>query len=48
MIAWEGGVGEFRLLEPDEVARRWGDRKGKDKMNYDKLSRALRQVHYNP
>ena len=38
----EGEKGEFRLLEPDEVAKRWGERKNKQNMNYDKLSRALR------
>ncbi len=42
LVLWEGDVGEFRLLEPDEVARMWGERKAKANMNYDKLSRALR------
>ena len=23
-IVWEGGNGEFKLLDPDEVARKWG------------------------
>lgn len=41
-IAWEGTQGEFKLLDPDEVARKWGHRKAKPNMNYDKLSRALR------
>ncbi|KPP56093.1 hypothetical protein Z043_126366, partial [Scleropages formosus] len=41
-IAWEGTNGEFKLIDPDEVARRWGERKSKPNMNYDKLSRALR------
>ncbi len=44
-IAWEdggAGGGEFRLLDPEEVARQWGVRKAKKNMNYDKLSRALR------
>ena len=41
-ICWEGGPGEFRLGDPDTVARLWGERKGKKNMNYDKLSRALR------
>lgn len=41
-IAWEGENGEFKLTDPDEVARRWGERKSKPNMNYDKLSRALR------
>ena len=42
IIAWEGGHGEFRLKDPEEVARLWGERKNKKNMNYDKLSRALR------
>lgn len=43
-ITWEGTNGEFKLSDPDEVARRWGERKSKPNMNYDKLSRALRYV----
>lgn len=46
-IVWERGTakdsdGEFRLIKPDEVARRWGEKKQKPNMNYDKLSRSLR------
>lgn len=26
-IAWEGSNGEFKLVDPDEVARKWGERK---------------------
>uniref|UniRef100_A0A8R1XWF5 ETS domain-containing protein n=1 Tax=Onchocerca volvulus TaxID=6282 RepID=A0A8R1XWF5_ONCVO len=44
-ITWEGQNGEFKLLDPDEVARRWGERKSKPNMNYDKLSRALRYYY---
>jgi hypothetical protein len=46
-IAWEGdpSKGEFRLIEPDEVAKQWGERKSKKHMNYDKLSRALRYYY---
>ncbi|EDW03429.1 GH10509 [Drosophila grimshawi] len=44
-ITWEGQSGEFRLVEPDEVAKRWGERKAKPNMNYDKLSRALRYYY---
>ncbi|CAH1173692.1 unnamed protein product [Phaedon cochleariae] len=44
-IAWEGANGEFKLTDPDEVARRWGERKSKPNMNYDKLSRALRYYY---
>ncbi|XP_062549232.1 transcriptional regulator ERG homolog isoform X2 [Armigeres subalbatus] len=44
-IHWEGTNGEFKLTDPDEVARRWGERKAKPNMNYDKLSRALRYYY---
>ncbi|KAI6229346.1 Ets domain containing protein [Aphelenchoides besseyi] len=44
-IAWEGPQGEFKLIDPDEVARKWGERKSKPSMNYDKLSRALRYYY---
>jgi len=33
------------MTDPDEVARRWGERKSKPNMNYDKLSRALRYYY---
>ncbi|XP_069937080.1 transcriptional regulator Erg-like [Cherax quadricarinatus] len=45
VITWEGTSGEFKILDPDEVARRWGERKSKPNMNYDKLSRALRYYY---
>ncbi|XP_020717288.1 DNA-binding protein D-ETS-6-like isoform X2 [Ceratitis capitata] len=44
-ITWEGTNGEFKLIDPDEVAKRWGERKAKPNMNYDKLSRALRYYY---
>ncbi|CAK8694148.1 unnamed protein product [Clavelina lepadiformis] len=44
-IAWEGVTGQFKMVDPDEVARRWGERKSKPNMNYDKLSRALRYYY---
>ncbi|XP_055599633.1 ETS domain-containing transcription factor ets-5-like [Uranotaenia lowii] len=44
-IHWEGTNGEFKLIDPDEVARKWGERKAKPNMNYDKLSRALRYYY---
>uniref|UniRef100_A0A914C8X3 ETS domain-containing protein n=1 Tax=Acrobeloides nanus TaxID=290746 RepID=A0A914C8X3_9BILA len=42
---WEGTQGEFKLVDPDEVAKKWGERKSKPNMNYDKLSRALRYYY---
>lgn len=44
-IKWDGGRGEFRMVDPEEVARKWGKRKNKPNMNYDKLSRALRYYY---
>ncbi|XP_022602144.1 Friend leukemia integration 1 transcription factor-like isoform X3 [Seriola dumerili] len=45
IITWEGTNGEFKMTDPDEVAKRWGERKSKPNMNYDKLSRALRYYY---
>lgn len=36
---------EFKLIEPEEVARRWGLQKNRPAMNYDKLSRSLRYYY---
>lgn len=44
-ISWTGDDWEFKLTDPDEVARRWGVRKNKPKMNYEKLSRGLRYYY---
>ena len=45
LIAWTGDGWEFKMADPDEVARRWGVRKNKPKMNYEKLSRGLRYYY---
>ena len=47
-INWTGDGWEFKMTDPDEVARRWGIRKNKPKMNYEKLSRGLRYVTIYP
>ena len=44
-ISWTGDGWEFKMNDPDEVATRWGNRKNKPKMNYEKLSRALRYYY---
>ena len=33
------------MTDPDEVAARWGARKNKPKMNYEKMSRGLRYYY---
>ncbi|KAJ8408171.1 hypothetical protein AAFF_G00263990 [Aldrovandia affinis] len=40
-ITWTGRGMEYKLMEPKEVARRWGLQKNRPAMNYDKLSRSL-------
>lgn len=44
-IAWTGRGMEFKLIEPEEVARRWGIQKNRPAMNYGKLSRSLRYYY---
>ena len=44
-ITWIGNCGEFKFIYPEKVAKKWGERKGKPNMNYEKLSRALRYYY---
>lgn len=45
-IRWTRRIeGEFEFLQPNEVAKMWGFRKGKSEMTYDKMSRALRYYY---
>lgn len=45
IIKWVNGDGEFLLIDPEKVAKVWGDRKNKANMTYEKLSRALRYYY---
>ncbi|CAH8539391.1 unnamed protein product [Dicrocoelium dendriticum] len=45
LISWTGRTLEFKLNEPEEVARLWGIQKNRPAMNYDKLSRSLRYYY---
>lgn len=47
VIQWVGTEGEFKLIDPEMVAQMWGERKNKPKMNYEKLSRALRYYYHD-
>lgn len=44
-IQWTGHESEFKMLDPEGVAKLWGLRKNKPTMNYEKLSRALRYYY---
>lgn len=47
LIKWtDRNIGEFILIQAEEVAKLWGIRKDRNhRMNYDKLSRALRYYY---
>ncbi|KAF7656419.1 hypothetical protein LDENG_00041410, partial [Lucifuga dentata] len=45
LIVWTGRNMEFKLTDPEEVARLWGLQKNRPAMNYDKLSRSLRYYY---
>ncbi|XP_076754823.1 ETS-related transcription factor Elf-5, partial [Xylocopa sonorina] len=46
LICWEDySERKFRFVKSDDVAKRWGSRKGNTKMTYEKLSRAMRYYY---
>lgn len=45
LIIWTGRSLEFKLIDPEQVARLWGVQKNRPTMNYDKLSRSLRYYY---
>ncbi len=49
LIAWTAGSShswEFRLVDTEAVAKLWGARKKKPRMNYEKLSRGTFYISY--
>lgn len=43
LLRWEDAhAGIFRIVQSDAIANKWGMRKNNEKMNYEKLSRAMR------
>ncbi|KAJ7328164.1 Friend leukemia integration 1 transcription factor [Desmophyllum pertusum] len=46
IISWEGTNGQFRFIEPGQVASLWGERNGRVNMTYQKFSRALRYYYH--
>ncbi|XP_041074010.1 ETS-related transcription factor Elf-5-like [Polyodon spathula] len=48
ILEWEDKEhGVFRVVNSEELARGWGQRKKNDRMTYEKLSRALRYYYKN-
>jgi len=46
VIRWEDEDSyKFRVVDPQRLATRWGQEKGKAGMTYEKLSRALRYYY---
>ena len=45
IIQWVGNDGKFKMLDPNEISRLWGERKNKKDMCYEHLSRALRYYY---
>ena len=48
LICWVNRTeGSFKLVNSKKISYMWGMKKGNENMNYEKLSRAIRQV-YSP
>jgi hypothetical protein len=45
LIRWVSAEGEFEFVEPEQVARLWGEQKANANMTFAKLSRALRNYY---
>lgn len=45
LLTWTGEDFEFKILSAEGFAKSWGERKMNAKMNYETLSRALRQYY---
>lgn len=45
IIAWEGTGSQFTIIQPDQIARLWGNRNGRPNMTYQNFTRALRYYY---
>ncbi|KAB7496338.1 ETS homologous factor [Armadillidium nasatum] len=47
LLRWEDAhAGIFRIVQSDAIANKWGMRKNNEKMNYEKLSRAMSCLYF--
>ena len=47
IIRWDDqSLGVFRLINPEAIAKKWGERRKKNDLSYDNFARALRWVMY--
>jgi len=44
-LLWDYVAGIFKIEDSVRVAKLWGERKNRPQMNYDKLSRSIRQYY---
>lgn len=45
IIQWIENDGKFKIVDPNAVAKVWGELKGKPNMSYESLARALRYYY---